>query len=690
MNHASEPESSPQAIDWLEDGSPFSTRFNDRYHSRRDGGLLQSVGSFLHGCHLPSAWAKHNSWCVLETGFGLGLNFLVTWQAWRDDPERPQQLHFVSTEAWPVSAAEILAAAQQRYPQLLELAQALVQQYWDMHSGIHRISLDNNRVHLTLAIGDAQQWLRSQSWQADSVYLDGFSPAKNPDIWSLDTLKAVARCCKAGQTRLATWCAARHVRDALSQVGFQVERVAGIAPKKHNVQALYAPAWPLKKRSLDTALTPPLPVALRTANTRRCVVIGAGIAGASTARAMAERGWHVTVVERADGIAQGASALPAGLFAPHITPDDAPLSRLTRAGLRATRKTAKRLLREALDWQASGVIEHRVDKHKGLPLNPATDGIASQASINASAEQRLQAGIDAQGDSPSPGPHPAIWHAYAGWIKPAQLVAALLDHPLIEVHTHTTVLAITPATPLITPPIAQSQTPSEASPTAPWSTWSVRLAATQAQAAKPAAEAIQADCVIIAAAHQSKDLLAPLSSTTWPLNAVRGQVAWGDATDTKATWPAWPINGKGSLIRVPQDTPNQTAGAHFWISAGTFEREHALAAPNSADIATALATNRQRLGILMPAIGAHLAEQLFDAAAPSLRTWSGVRCTVADRTPLYGAISTQQPNLLLATGLGSRGLTLSLLCAEALVCALHEEPLPIEQSLAKLLSTSRI
>lgn len=681
MNQACEPTSPPPAIDWLADGSPFSKRFNDRYHSRRDGGISQSVGSFLHGCHLPQAWARRNSWCVLETGFGLGLNFLVTWQAWRDDPLRPAQLHFVSTEAWPVSAQELVTAAQQRYPQLLALAQELAQQYWDMHSGIHRISLDNNRVHLTLAIGDAQQWLRSQSWQADSVYLDGFSPAKNPDIWSLDTLKAVARCCKTGQTRLATWCAARHVREALSQVGFQVERVAGIAPKKHNVQALYAPAWPLKKRSQDTVLTPPLPVALRTASTRHCVVIGAGIAGASTARAMAERGWHVTVVDSAGGVAQGASALPAGLFAPHITPDDAPLSRLTREGLRATRKTAQRLLREALDWQASGVIEHRVDKKSGLPANTSSAGIASHASLSASAVQRMQAGIGAEANTPSTLLHPAIWHAYAGWIKPAKLVAALLDHPLIEVRTHSKALAIVP--------IAQPQTSPEAEP-APWLTWNIQLATTQPEVHNPASELVQADCVVIAAAHQSTDLLVPLSSKAWPLNAVRGQVAWGDVAGTSATWPAWPINGKGSLIQAPQDTAGQEVAGGFWISGGTFEREHALASPDTAEVAAALQANRQRLGVLMPVIGAPLAAQLFGSAQHAVRNWSGVRCTVPDRTPLYGAVDPQQPSLLLATGLGSRGLTLSLLCAEALVCALHEEPLPIEQSLAKLVSTARL
>ena len=90
------------------------------------------------------------------------------------------------------------------YPQLLPLAEELALQYRDLHSGIHRLSFEQQRVHLTLAIGSAHEYLRSEDWQADSVYLDGFSPAKNPDIWSPTALRAVARCCIPGHTQLAT------------------------------------------------------------------------------------------------------------------------------------------------------------------------------------------------------------------------------------------------------------------------------------------------------------------------------------------------------------------------------------------------------------------------------------------------------------------------------------------------------
>ncbi|MDO4725394.1 MAG: FAD-dependent cmnm(5)s(2)U34 oxidoreductase, partial [Comamonadaceae bacterium] len=136
-----EPVHNPQtgaAVQWLADGSPYSPRFGDRYHSHAGGGLAQAQGCFLQGCGLPEAWQGQRQWRILETGFGLGLNFLATWQAWRDDPQRCQQLHFISTEAWPVSAQDLLCAARNRYPQLLPLAEELALQYRDLHSGIHR------------------------------------------------------------------------------------------------------------------------------------------------------------------------------------------------------------------------------------------------------------------------------------------------------------------------------------------------------------------------------------------------------------------------------------------------------------------------------------------------------------------------------------------------------------------------
>ncbi|MBS0610028.1 MAG: FAD-dependent cmnm(5)s(2)U34 oxidoreductase, partial [Proteobacteria bacterium] len=100
----------PESLSWLPDGTPFSPRFGDRYHGEQ--GMAQARDVFLHGCGLPQAWAGAQQWRILETGFGFGLNFLTTWAAWRAAPQRPRLLHFVSLEAWPVSAGDLLRAAE--------------------------------------------------------------------------------------------------------------------------------------------------------------------------------------------------------------------------------------------------------------------------------------------------------------------------------------------------------------------------------------------------------------------------------------------------------------------------------------------------------------------------------------------------------------------------------------------------
>src|SRR6059058_4142569 len=127
-----------EPVQWQADGTPHNARFDDIYRSA-SGGLEQARHVFLHGCGLPDAWADRAQWRILETGFGLGLNFLATWRAWKDDQRRPGVLHFVSVEAWPVAAADIVRSAS-AWPQLQPLADALAQQWFGLMPGVHRLS----------------------------------------------------------------------------------------------------------------------------------------------------------------------------------------------------------------------------------------------------------------------------------------------------------------------------------------------------------------------------------------------------------------------------------------------------------------------------------------------------------------------------------------------------------------------
>jgi len=201
-----------EAVDWRDDGTPRSPRFDDIYRSAI-GGLDQAQHVFRRGTGLPQAWAGRPQWRVLETGFGLGLNFLATWHLWRSDPARPHLLHFASLEAWPVAAADLLRSVA-TYPALQPLAEELAVQWRGLVPGFHRLAFEGGRVLLTLCVGEVAPMLREQAFHADAVFLDGFDPGRNADMWALETIKAVTRLSRRG-TRLATWTVAGQVRRDL-------------------------------------------------------------------------------------------------------------------------------------------------------------------------------------------------------------------------------------------------------------------------------------------------------------------------------------------------------------------------------------------------------------------------------------------------------------------------------------------
>lgn len=617
-----------EAIDWLDDGTPYSPRFGESYHGQ---GAV-----FLHGCGLPEDWAGQPQWRVLEVGFGLGLNFLLTWAAWRADPQRPKLLHFVSLEAWPVAAADILRVSTQ-HPELAELAQPLVAQYWGLLPGVHRLSFDEGCVLLTLGIGDAQALLRAQDWTVDSIYLDGFSPACNPDLWSLPTFKALARCCRRG-TRLATSSAsaiANPVRAALTQCGFNVAQVPSALPEQHYLQATFDPHWqPRKAHSVAPA----------PATAGQCVVIGSGLAGAAVAASLARRGWQVQVLDKAEHPAAGASGLPAGLFCPHISPDDSVISRLSRSGIRVLLAQAQNLLQAGLDWQPDGVLEHRVDGRLGLPSQWPT-GPGTDWSHPASAEQLQAAGL--------PPEAIACWHVRAGWLRPAQLVAALLAQPGIVWRGGANVARLHAT---------------EVNGSLQW-----QMLDTDDQLLA------QAPLVVLAAGFASR----ALSGERLALRPLRGQISWGEQNAAlEAVLPPFPVNGEGNLVtHIPLGD-----GRRAWHIGSTFERGIDTLPPTDAERQQAHAANRQRLSGLLPTLA-----PAFDAHwAKQVQGWAAVRCTAPDRLPVVGPLdSASLPGLWACTAMGARGLTLALLCAELLAARVHGEPLPLDAKLAQALALER-
>ncbi len=603
-----------EVVAWDDDGTPRSPRFGDIYRSAA-GGLEQAQHVFLHGSGLPEAWADQPQWRVLETGFGLGLNFLATWHAWRSDPLRPGLLHFCSIEAWPVAADDLLRAAAS-YPALQPLAEALAAQWQGLVPGFHRLSFEQGRVLLTVCVGDVQAMLREQAFRADAVFLDGFDPACNAQMWQAQTLKAVTRLARRGAT-LATWTVAVEVRRELQACGWQLQQVPGLPPKRACLAGRYAPAWERRGPPDQPALAP-----------TECIVIGAGLAGAAVAASLARRGWAVRVLDAAAAPAAGASGLPAGLLAPHQSPDDNPLSRLSRAGVRMTLQHAARLAK-GIEWEPTGALESRGDDARPLP---ALGEALLPWSREATEAQKRTAGLDSS--------LPAWWHANAAWIEPAALVRLWLREQGVRFQGGLAVGRIRSVA----------------------AGWAVEDAAGIRIAAAP--------LVVVAAALAT----AALADAGLPLQPVRGQLTWAPHGADAVALPPFPVNGNGHFLpRVPL----VERGA--WITGSSYGRGDADTGWRPEDDLA----NLQRVREHMPS-----AAQAMEAAMArgETRSWSGVRCASADRRPLVGEVA---PGLWASTAMGSRGLTFAALCGELIAARLHGEPLPIEARLAQALAVSR-
>ena len=423
--------------------------------------------------------------------------------------------------------------------------------------------------------------------------------------------------------------------------------------------------WPefsdvLRANSSGTLQTP---ADTDACNERSVTIIGAGIAGAGTARALAERGWQVTVLDAGATPAAGASGLPVGVVAPHTSHDDSGISRLSRAGLRLMVQTMRTLLIEELDWGCTGVRERRLPgktRRGGVPLSWLN-------------EHALVA-KDWTHKAPPPAPDDAFWHPHGAWLRPVQLVNALLNHPNIRWQANAKATSLKCVT-------QKAQIPHNVCHVHAQSTCTSRWQVLQGKTVL--AESTR---VVVAAGPGSVALLesATEDGNAPRINPLRGQISWGLMADVPVTahMPATPVNGNGSFVHniISPDGP-------AWYTGATYDRIHGDARLLNVDHTE----NLERLKALEPETAAALGP-LFSTvgtSTPRVHGWAGVRCGVHDRLPMTGRVPNTPEGLYMNTAMGSRGLTLGLLCAELLAAQWHGEPLPIEARLAKFLDAAR-
>lgn len=302
-------------MEWTDDGQPRSRQFGDVYFSAQDG-LAESRAVFLEGCGLPHAWQGRRRFVVAELGFGTGLNIAALLDLWRKSRPANAVLSIFSVEAFPIPAGDAARALAQ-WPELSAVSSLLTVRCPGATPGRHRVDLPEFGAILDVAVMEVADALASWNGRADAWFLDGFSPALNPQMWSDEVLALVAARSAPGATA-ATFTVAGQVRRGLTTAGFTVEKHPGHGRKRERLQARFP----------GQALEPP---------PRRVAIIGAGIAGAAAARAVRVLGDKAVVL---DAIAPGAggSGNPAAMVTPRL---DAGLGEAARLFAQAFRRAAQ-------------------------------------------------------------------------------------------------------------------------------------------------------------------------------------------------------------------------------------------------------------------------------------------------------------------------------------------------------------
>jgi tRNA 5-methylaminomethyl-2-thiouridine biosynthesis bifunctional protein len=660
-------EKSPAAsVTWDANGQPISSQFDDVYFSKNSG-IDETRFVFLQHNGLPERWRQLENTAVFtiaESGFGTGLNFLAAWQAWRVQAPADATLHFISVEKYPLGR-EDLSRALQLWPELADLSAALLAQYPPVDArGQHRLNF--GKVHLTLIYADAIEGFsqllpiikpgpHSNSLAAgfspykkaspyinegaiDAWFLDGFAPAKNPDLWTPELFNLMARLSQAGTT-FATFTAAGSVKRGLESAGYSVKKVPGYGTKRDMLCGNWItreaqtearrpdPSWHL----IEPLGTPPTEV----------TVIGAGLAGCHTAWALAQKGVRVTLIEQfAPGA--GASGNPMGVL----------YSRLSHRAGTLTDFNLSAYLYACRFYQITGLF-HQYGDPCGLMQLPEQSEHHSQLQQIAAVFDRSPellrwltpeqaselAGIPITGG--------ALWFPQAGWLNPPQLCQALTRHPNIRLITNTQVARLNYIN----------------------TDWHLSDATGDSIHTSPA--------VVIACAYSAKHFE---QSAHLPLKKIRGQISLATATPESQRLKTV-LCGDGYI--APAQSGHHWTGASFVLKTEDVELswdEHHQNLKNAGDLSPALSS---------------LKIDRLDQGRVSFR------CTTPDYLPLVGPLTHGDamlnrfaplrqnaktpidqpgifhPGLFINLGHGSRGLTYTPLCAEYLASLIAAQPLPL-------------
>lgn len=633
-------------------GQPYNTEFNDVYFSAQSG-IEETEHVFIRHNQLIERFSHHRAedrpFVIAETGFGSGLNFLLTVKHWLEQSDSPQCLMFYSAEKTPFTLDD-LRHAHEAWPALAEFASELQSQYQIASYGYHLLELFAGRVKLVLMIGEVEQMLAQCEAAVDAWFLDGFAPSLNASMWNEQVFAQIQRLSRPGTT-FSTYTAVGDVRRGLMSAGFKVEKVDGCGQKRHMLRGEYA-----LTSAPGSSDLPWFSIPLSECHKKKHIcIIGAGIAGLTTAWAMVKRGYRVSIIEQAEHYGAQASGNPHAMLMPRLSlQDSADAEFYTSAYFYALRclhyLNERREQGQAPVWQQTGGIQlpstARIKKQ--MAEYPQTDLLAQ---VLDATQATIKAGL--------PIDQPVHYFPLAASLQPVKVLQRLIA----EMGNS---LSIRYATEVSSFSQQHGQ----------WQLYDAQGELIQ-----------QADCLICCTAWQAKRF-APFQSLY--LQPARGQLSVLEASPQSRRLRL-PLSYEGYLM--PSINDEHVAGASFQLDDCATEirmTEHMenLAAINTAcdnlfkesAIKGGRASIRAVTPDRMPVVG-----PAFDQAK-----------YLQDYADLYKAgpagryvNATYLSGLYINSGHGARGFTSAFMCAEYLAAMICDEPLPVANRVRYALHPAR-
>lgn len=645
-------------IDWSDQSEPFSTLFSDLYFNT-DQGINESRYVFLEGNQLLERWINcdSDSFTIAESGFGTGLNFLVTCllfeQFLKEFTDKPlKKLFFVSFEKYPLSKQD-LQSSLNKWPILDSYIDVLLKQYPLALIGCHRMQFSH--INLDLWLGDIQESLSEmyiyENGLFDCWYLDGFSPNKNPEMWSQSLFDLMAKSCKKDAT-LATFTAAGFVKRGLQQAGFSISKRKGYGKKREMLVGHLAKLKPSTEYAHHYR-------ACKTTNNKEVAIIGGGISSACLSLALVKRGFNVTLYCKDKHLATGASGNQQGALYPLLNAQHDALSQLFANSFLFARNYVESINQNhPFDFDLSGLLQLYYDKNSSFKLDKILKADLPKALVHKTDDRQtdkladLDIGLD------------ALFYPNAGWLNPKQMVTAIFKEAqqsgLLNIQFNHRLTEF-----------KQQQ-----------SGWLCTFAKQQTK------QQTNHQLLILTTAMHTLDFK---QCEALPLSAARGQVTHIESNPELHSL-------KKTLCHEGYLTPINNG---FHCMGATFKR-------HEMDETFSQSEQKENKDKLAKCIKDKAWVHKINTQHENAKV--GIRCTTRDHFPYMGALADysqtkenyknaqkEMPtdnapffeNLFVLTGLGSRGLNTAPLLAESLASQINNEPIPLSLSILNSLQCNR-